>query len=586
MIKKLILTNRGALERKYKQAGWDAIRKAIARLATADVLRGITTVLDFVDAPSKKGVPKVTTAKNDKQAKATIDALYRKHGSPDYLLILGAPDVVPFQKLENPLAGADDPDRALPSDLPYACEASFSRKVTDFVGPTRVVGRLPNVNGSKDPKELVALIDAASGFGATPGKKTFVISAAEWKGATRANVKRAFGAKQAVELCPPNGPGWKPARIRAPLHFINCHGAGTDPNYYGDSPDFPQAHLPANLVGIVTDGTIVVAECCYGGEIYDPPAGIAVGIANTYLSQGAVAYCGSTNTAYGDATAATRCAADILCTDFMAAVLKKASTGRALLQARQAFVKSEGADVLDPVDLKTLGQFLLLGDPSLRPFGAGLAPKKAMGLSKSIVEAAAPGGLKKRGGGGAKSKSVARALAPSTHKARRAQLKKEGASLSRTTATAQKSTGSAPATVRDSLAKLMAKEGLTPGRSMRYQVVGPTGSPVPGPKAKSAGAKLRTRGGKAMVRGAKSSAAANGAGGEAIHVMFSRESQGTVRPRPAPKGGKAVRGMVAAVRDSMRAARARTKPEIPNIRGVVARTRDGKVLSYKPVWSK
>ena len=573
MIKKLIVTNRGALQRKYKAAGWDLIRKAIARLATADVLRGITTVLDFVDAPSRKGVPKVTTASNDKQAKATIDALYRKHGSPDYLMILGAPDVIPFQKLENPLARTDDPDNALPSDLPYACEASFSRKVSDFVGPTRVVGRLPNVRGNRDPKELVALIDAAAGFGATPGRKTFVISAAEWKGATRANVTRAFGAKQTVGLCPPNGPAWAPTRMRAPLHFINCHGAGTDPNYYGDSPGFPDAHLPANLMGTVTDGTVVVAECCYGGEIYDPPGGMPIGIANTYLSQGAVAYCGSTNTAYGEATAATRCAADILCTDFMSAVMKRASTGRALLQARQAFVKSEGLDVLDPFDLKTLGQFLLLGDPSLRPFGAGLAPEKAIGLSKSIVEAAALGGGAKRGGGGAKAKGMAKALAPSAHKARRAQLAREGASLSRSTATAQKSTGSAPATVRDSLAKVMAKEGLTPGRSMRYTVVGPSA------KAKSAGAKLRTRGRKAKVRGEKSGAGARAAGGDAIHVMFSRESDITARPRPLAKRGKAVRY-------SLQAARARSRPSIKNIRGVVARTRDGRVLSYKTVWSK
>src|SRR5688572_15425613 len=200
MVKKLIVTNRSALISKYKQAGWDAIRKAVARLAAADILRGITTELAFVDAPGKKGVPKVTLKSSDKQAKATIDALYRKHGSPDYLMILGAPDVIPFQRLDNPLLGTDDPDHALPSDLPYACEAPFSRKVADFVGPTRVVGRLPNLNGNKDAKDLVALIDAAAAFDSTPGRKTFVISAAEWKGATRANVKRAFGAKQLVEL--------------------------------------------------------------------------------------------------------------------------------------------------------------------------------------------------------------------------------------------------------------------------------------------------------------------------------------------------------------------------------------------------
>ena len=282
------------------------------------------------------------------------------------------------------------------------------------------------------------------------------------------------------------------------------------------------------------------------------------------MSASGVAYCGSTNTAYGDATAATRCAADILCTDFMAAVMKRASTGRALLQARQAFVKSEAVDVMDPVDQKTLGQFLLLGDPSLRPFGAGMAPEKAIGLSKSIVAAAAPGGMKR---GGAKSMAKAKVLAPAAHKALRAGLKTQGAVLARTTATAQKVAGSPPAAVRDSLEKLMRSVGLQPGRSMRYAVVSPTGARA---QPKSMGAKSLLRGGRAMVRGMKSVKGA-GAQGEAVHVMLARVANGAGAPK-----AKGLR----------RRAHARVRPKIPTIRGVVARTRGGQVVSYKPVWSK
>ncbi len=362
--------------------------------------------------------------------------------------------------------------------------------------------------------------------------------------------------------------------MRAPIHFINCHGGPTDPNYYGDEPEFPDAHLPANIAGIVAKGAVVVAECCYGGEIYSPPKGVAVGLANTYLSQGAIAYCGATNTAYGDATAATRCAADILCTDYMSAVMKRASTGRALLEARQAFVKSEGADVIDPVDQKTLGQFLLLGDPSLRPFGAGLAPEKVVGLSKSIVAAAGPGGMK-RGGAKSKAKANAKALSPHEHRARRDYLKKEGAALSRSTPCAQKAAGATPAAVQDSLAKVMAKEGLAPGRTTRYAVAVPQHA---GSKAKSFGA-MRVRGPKAKVRGMK----ANGAGansGDAVHVMLAPASNGAAGP--TPKGAKGLRRARALVRGKVR----RSKPKIAVFRGLVARTRDGQVLSYKPVWSK
>jgi hypothetical protein len=46
-------------------------------------------------------------------------------------------------------------------------------------------------------------------------------------------------------------------------------------------------------------------------------------------------------------------------------VLGGASLGRAALLARQRFVQQTAE--LDPVDLKTLGQFNLLGDPSIHP---------------------------------------------------------------------------------------------------------------------------------------------------------------------------------------------------------------------------
>src|SRR5689334_22061184 len=45
---------------------------------------------------------------------------------PSYLLILGSTDVVPHQRLTNPLYHPDDDDdKTVPSDLPYACEAPF-----------------------------------------------------------------------------------------------------------------------------------------------------------------------------------------------------------------------------------------------------------------------------------------------------------------------------------------------------------------------------------------------------------------------------------------------------------------------------
>lgn len=561
MIQKLIVTNRSVLKKKYGQAGWMAISKALTRLATADVLRGLTTHLECVDAPSKS-VPKVRTASSAKQVKMTIDALYRAYGAPDYLMILGAPDVIPFQRLENPLAGGDDTDSDLPSDLPYACEESYSKDIATFVGPTRVVGRLSDVRGNKSAKELIALIDSATTFDGTPGKKAFVISADEWKGATKANAKLAFGTSQIVGLCPPSGPGWKPPSLKAPLHFINCHGADTDPNYYGSSPEYPEAHLPSNLAGIVTPGSVVVAECCFGAELYDPTAATPVGIANTYLLEGAAAFCGSTNTAYGESTAKDRCAADILCTDFMAAILAKATTGRALLQARQAYVKAAGSDGLDPVDLKTLGQFLLLGDPSLRPFGVPPKANTVTGLSKTVLKVIKPKPA---------AKAPSKELSPSAHKKRRRKLRAEGTKMARTTLRAVK-VPAAPKTDSDPLRKLLDRENVDPTAAMRFVMVSPRRTPS---------TKTKTNGGaKSMyLPTGKRALDANGHP-TIVHVVFSKTRVGASAKTTGARAGARAEASIESSREMPR------RPLIKSVQALIARTRNGQVLSYKTVSSK
>jgi len=81
------------------------------------------------------------------------------------------------------------------------------------------------------------------------------------------------------------------------------------------------------------------------------------------IDAGAIGFVGSTTTAYGPVTGNS--GADLLTQYFLIDVLAGASLGRALLRARHKFVLGEKTE--DPVNLKTLAQFLLLGDPSLQP---------------------------------------------------------------------------------------------------------------------------------------------------------------------------------------------------------------------------
>jgi Peptidase family C25 len=150
-------------------------------------------------------------------------------------------------------------------------------------------------------------------------------------------------------------------------HFYNCHGSPVDAKYYGQKgKDYPTAMESNDLQHKISIGTIVAAECCYGAELYNPEdeGNRNLSIANTYFKNKAIAFVGSSNIAYGPASG--QGLADLITQYFIKNILAGASTGRAFLEARQRFLSVSGPD-LDPYELKTLGQFYLLGDPSLHP---------------------------------------------------------------------------------------------------------------------------------------------------------------------------------------------------------------------------
>jgi Peptidase family C25 len=378
MTDKVIVTNLSALKAKYGR-GLTAIRAAIRRLIAADRRRGIQTRLVAIDGKSamkRLGAPRVTDAADPEQNKKAIDGVYRKL-LPDYLTLLGAVDVIPHQDVVNPLYdGSDDPDAdpdpCAYGDLPYACEGPYSRQPQDFLGATRVVGRLPDVTGTSDPDYLVGLLRTAAGWRERDEADYLpylAFSAQIWQRSTQQSLRKAFGSAADLELVPPNDSRWTAAQLKRLSHFINCHGAEADFHFYGEERRTgrqPTSHVSTWIDGKIVEGTIVAAECCYGSELYDPTKSDHEGICSTYLAGGAYAVIGATTIAYGEAGRNTD--ADLMCQYFFRRVLTGASVGRAFLEARQEFAQS--APELDPMDLKTLAQFTLLGDPSIQPVAA------------------------------------------------------------------------------------------------------------------------------------------------------------------------------------------------------------------------
>lgn len=368
---KIIVSNKSALAAKYGAAGLATINKALKDLIAADAARGFRDRLVFLDdaaAMKTFGGAAVTNAGNPRQNKEAIDAIFR-NANPEYLLIVGAPDVVPHQDMSSPAYDPpDDPDRYAYGDLPYACDAPYSRDIARFKGPTRVVGRLPDLTGAKEPSHLVALIRHAEEYqarDATEYAAYFGLSTHSWRESTKESLFNIFGNSGALLIAPTKGPKHPPAAIGKLAHFINCHGALADHRFYGEKGNATPLSLTSDTIAKkIKPGTVAAVECCYGAELYDSVTlDRPLPVCQQYLAHGAHGYFGSSTIAYGPA--AGNGAADLITQYFLLAVIGGASLGRAALVARQQYVEQVGE--LDPIDLKTLAQFILLGDPSIHP---------------------------------------------------------------------------------------------------------------------------------------------------------------------------------------------------------------------------
>lgn len=381
---KLIVTNRSALQEKYGTAGLKQILAALKKLIAADKKKGLTDRLAFLD--EKKDMAKVKgraviDATDPEQNKAAIDALFRFY-QPDYLLLAGAQDVIPHCRFR--IVIPRDDDNFVPSDTPYACEAAFSREAGDFIAPSRVVGRLPDITGSSDPSYFLSLIDNSIRWKPLSLKEYdayFSMSVQWWESSTRTSLRHIFEKSNGLLLSPPSLGPFNGNQLAARVHFFNCHGGYRTPEFYGQKTERSQTPVcfqSSGLAGKISFGTVVAAECCYGGLLYNPyrPGPIDPPICNTYLREGAMGFAGSTTAAYGPSSG--QGAADYITQYFLISIRKGASLGRAFLEARQRFVE-KGDVQMDPMDLKTIIQFLLLGDPSITPVEEN--PKASEGAS-------------------------------------------------------------------------------------------------------------------------------------------------------------------------------------------------------------
>jgi hypothetical protein len=218
------------------------------------------------------------------------------------------------------------------------------------------------------PTHLLSLLRTAEKYKSrdvTDYGKYFGLSTHSWRKSTEKSLFAIFGNFDKLTVAPPTGPGQPRARLAPLAHFINCHGGLADPNFYGEKGNSQPISLTSKDISRkIRPGTVAAAECCFGAEMYDSVTlALPMPICQRYLIQGAYGFFGSSTIAYGPAD--KNGIADLITQYFLLAILDGASLGRAALLARQQYVAQAGE--LDPIDLKTLAQFNLLGDPSIVP---------------------------------------------------------------------------------------------------------------------------------------------------------------------------------------------------------------------------
>lgn len=588
MADKVIVTNMKALKQKYGPEGLKAIQSALKDLIAEDKKRGLTTslvALDDATAMKKLKATAVKKADSPRENKKAIDGVYRAL-VPDYLMILGAIDVVPHQDLKNPLFSTDpegDDEEFAYGDLPYACDAPYSREIQDFTGPSRVVSRLPDLTGDQgDPKYLLGLLETAKEWKSLPRseyQRCLGISTEKWRDSTSESMINIFSTDKDLQTSPKKGFKWKPDLINRRVHFINCHGGPTFPDFLGqsstDDDDMPTSHSAAFIAqhGNIVEGTVVAAECCFGAQLYDPAIadGKQMGMSNTYLDKKAYGFFGSTTTAYGPFSGNDQ--ADLICQYFLQRVLAGASLGRAALEARQRFV--EKASPLSPTNQKTLAQFNLYGDPSIVPVDVSTSKLAAVG-SKVISLTTGVKSIGTRGKAAAAAAKAAQKAGAVARSERRETLRAKGALLAQMQPPMRKSEAGPPKSVAASLKKLMSQLNCESRAAISYEV-----EAAPAPAARM------VRG--AMAKGIIKAAAAKKQSTTAYHIMFGVPKQSAQRGGLAQRGAK--KGMakglaaksLAGAKDGGGAA---PGPPVRKFLVLEAKEVDGKIVSIAEAHSK
>lgn len=340
----LIVTGKDALCSRIGATA--AIEKAI-RIFMKE--KGVDFSCEFVfyDRTNRFNVAPVR--KNADAIRKFIQNIEKKWGLVEFLLLLGGPDVVPFFHLENM---CNDDDKVIYSDNPYASRDN------DHEIPERACARIPDNSDADYMIRQLKKVPATT-------KNAFGISARAWKKASE-DVYRIVGRAKDLKISPPTtNTSFKKTWLRKKdILYFNLHGSKVSTHWYGqDGSKYPVA---LSIDRLDQPQGIVAAECCYGAFILGKTHEDSIAL-HFLNSDGVYGFCGSTTIAYGP-VAPPPSEADLLVRYFFEYLKQGLTMGESFKNAKHDFarrvLRTQG--FLDEDDRKTLLQFVLYGDPTIR----------------------------------------------------------------------------------------------------------------------------------------------------------------------------------------------------------------------------
>jgi len=304
-------------------------------------------ILCYYDTPNEYGVDPV--ARNTEAIREYVSNFEKKMGDFDILLLLGGDEVIPFFRLENP---CDDADKTVLSDNPYASRDD------NYVIPERACARIPDGENSEF---MVRQLNKA----VTRHEKSFGLTAKAWQKASE-NVYRPVGDPEELECTPPiTKEDFKETWLQKKDYlYFNVHGSRLSANWYGqEGAHYPVAMGPDNIVDA---SGIVAAESCYGAYIIEKTQNNAICL-RFLAERDVVGFCGSTTIAYGPAQPPSS-EADLLVKYFFEHLEQGHTLSESLRNAKLDFARKSlrRHGFLDDDDTKTMLQFVVYGDPTLR----------------------------------------------------------------------------------------------------------------------------------------------------------------------------------------------------------------------------